>query len=983
MSDIFSVLEQELTPEQLAAVVDPDPDILIIACAGSGKSRTLAYRIAWLISQGADPASIIAFTFTEKAAESIQQRVATALQKSGHAQDMIGKIKIGTIHGFCREVLVQSDARYRQFEVLDSNGLRLFLMSRYPRLRIYNFNHKEKRYFERIRKVADAWEILHNEYLPLDEVSKSDMDLGNVLFHIRDSLDQSNYLDFSLMIRLVVDRLRQRDSQTLEVTSPILHLLVDEYQDINPVQERLIHLLRQNCSTLTVVGDDDQSIYGWRGADVQNIIEFQRRYPNAKQHTLAKNFRSTPIIVHNSDSFVKAELGANRLPKSPVADPREGPTQLGVFRFEDRPSEAAWVAERISALHGTTYMDEKEHRGLTPADFAILMRSTGGKEQDQKSRSLAFAMELEKRKIPFTLEAGGSVFGREHVSLLRDAMELLRKDTPDLNVVTNFFTSKILPLFPEARKHALTDLYARWGRMIHTEISVERRRVYPQALLHELLDAFGIAFSNFDDGVMADIGVLSRFIKDVETVYVSIDTSKRYEEVLNFMKNIAEEGYQSAMDMAVRRPNAVTISTVHKAKGLEYPVVFVVDVERGRFPGKSSEYSGWLPSVMMQEAIEPPRRAYGNDREQEARLFYTALTRAERFLYVTHSARLPGGKQKRSESPFSARLKGDDVLREVPLPSHLPKNDLPPSDPRRRVDETVLPTTFSEIRYYLRCPRDYKYRHVWGFSPPIPEMFGFGQTVHAAIGKLHERYPDRSPTPEESEAIAREIFHIKHVPPSRDPDERPGAYERGKDASAQIVRTYASDYHEDFEHRRQLEVPFEIPLRDSVLSGSIDLLLHLDAEGRTLDASVIDFKAMEGGPTPADNPDLDWTDLALQVQLYAQAATVLDANARTGAVHLLRDSQRIEIPISDEAVAAAVQNVEWAADRIIAGDFPMRPHPEKCKGCDWAKLCPKQPESFATDKEPPPLHLPGSLEAVRAFSQVQPPPSTEDARAGE
>ena len=288
----------------------------------------------------------------------------------------------------------------------------------------------------------------------------------------------------------------------------------------------------------------------------------------------------------------------------------------------------------------------------------------------------------------------------------------------------------------------------------------------------------------------------------------------------------------------------------------------------------------------------------------------------------------------------------------------------------------MLPTTFSEIRYYLRCPRDYKFRHVWGFSPPIPEMFGFGQTVHAAIGKLHERYPARAPTSEEAEAIAREIFHLKHVPPSRDPDERPGPYERGKDESAQIVRTYASDYHQDFEHRRQLEVPFEIPLRDSVLSGSIDLLLHLDAEGRTLDANVIDFKAMEGGPTAEDNPRLDWTDLALQVQLYARAATtVLDANARTGAVHLLSDSQRINIPISDEAVDAAVQNVEWAADRIIAGDFPMRPHPQKCEGCDWVKLCPQQPESFATDEQPPLLHLPDGPEAVRAFSQAQPPPS--------
>ena len=422
-----------------------------------------------------------------------------------------------------------------------------------------------------------------------------------------------------------------------------------------------------------------------------------------------------------------------------------------------------------------------------------------------------------------------------------------------------------------------------------------------------------------------------------------------------------------------RRPDVVTVSTVHKAKGLEYPVVFVVDMERQRFPGRRSSYSGWLPAEMMDEATRPPRRAYGNDQEQEARLFYTALTRAERYLYVTHATHLPGGVRERRESPFSGRLTNNAVLRDVPAPDSLPPNDLPEANPRRRVDETVLPTTYSEIRYFLRCPRDYKYRHVWGFSPPIPELFGFGQTVHAAVGKLHERYPECAPTADEAEAIAREIFHVKHVPPSREPQERPGAYERAADASARIVRSYAEEYSDDFERRRQLEVRFEIPLRDSILGGSIDLLLHLDDNGNILDASVIDFKAMEGGPDPETNIDLDWAELSLQVQLYARAAAdVLDANTRTGAVHLLKDGKRIEVPVSEDAVEAGVQNVEWAAERIIAGDFPMRPHRGKCIECDWRQLCPKTPEEFKVAGLPPALHLPdGQTRRVRAFSEVQ------------
>ena len=971
-ANIDEILRQELTDEQRAAATDESADVLVIACAGSGKSRTLAYRIAWLIARGADPASIVAFTFTEKAADSIQQRVATALLRTGRPATEVGKVRIGTIHAFCREMLIQIDARYRQFDVLDQNGLHLFLMTRYPELEIQRFRDRANGYFARITALADAWANLHDEMLDLDHVTAHDPDLGEVLLRLRDLLDESNYIDFSSMIRLIVDRLQAEDAATLEAVGGIRHLLVDEYQDTNPLQEHLIRLLRSGCETLAVVGDDDQSIYGWRGANVQNILGFSDRNPGASRHTLAHNFRSTPLIVRSADAFVRDEIGANRLTKAPTADLGEGPHQLGVFGFGDRPAEAEWVAARIAALLGSTYIDGGAPRGLTYADFAVLMRSTGSEEQDGIARSKAFTEALEARDIEYTLEAGGSVFGRPQVAVLREAMELLRGESPDRDTVLGFVEEHVRPVFPRVQPAAVTELYADWGRRIHTPIEVERQRVFPQQLLHDLLAACDFAGSGLDDGVAADIGVLSRLLQDVETVYVSVDTAQRFGGILNFMQNIAESGYQTATDGAVRRPDAVTVSTVHKAKGLEYPVVFIVDVERQRFPGRSSEYDGWLPREVIGGAIQPPRLAYGNNREQEARLFYTGVTRAERYLYVTHAQWLPEGRRARVESPFSARLTDAEVVRAAPPPDELPPNDLPTTEPRRRVDETVLPTTFSEIRYYLRCPRDYKFRYVWGFSPPIPEMFGFGQTVHAAVGKLHEQYRQRPPTAEEAEEVARGIFHLKHVPQSRDPVERPGAYERAADASAGIVRRYAEEFGDDFVRHRQLEVRFEIPLRDSVLSGAIDLLLRLDDQGEILDASVIDFKAMEGGPDAENNPELDWSELALQVQLYARAAAdVLDANARTGHVHLLKDGQRVEVPVDTTAVQAAVENVEWAAERIIAGDFPMRPHEQKCDDCDWKRLCPKVREEFASEDVPPSLHLPGDrrMEA-RAIGQV-------------
>jgi DNA helicase II / ATP-dependent DNA helicase PcrA len=160
-----------------------------------------------------------------------------------------------------------------------------------------------------------------------------------------------------------------------------------------------------------------------------------------------------------------------------------------------------------------------------------------------------------------------------------------------------------------------------------------------------------------------------------------------------------------------------------------------------------------------------------------------------------------------------------------------------------------------------------------------------------------------------------------------------------------------------------------------VISGSIDLLLRYDDAGNIAEASVIDFKTMEGGDAPEENRELDWTELVLQVQLYALgAAEVHGEHARTGAVHMLKDGQRIEVPVDAAAINAAVGNVEWAVDRILARDFPMRPQQEKCASCDFAALCPKRFEDFATAELPPPIHLVGGeARLARAFSEVDGP----------
>jgi DNA helicase-2/ATP-dependent DNA helicase PcrA len=975
--NIEEVLTADLTPAQRAAALDDSPEILAIACAGSGKSRTLAYRIARLIAQDVDPRGIVAFTFTEKAAESIKLRVARSLDAVGLDATILGAMYIGTIHSYCKDLLGSMDAGYRQYEVLDENRLKLYLISRYPALemRAVRTDRGNPRYFQLIREVADAWSIANEEMLDIEDIAHLDGPLGAVLGNIAAGLDRDRFIDFTLMIRRVVDALLRHEPAIERIASGITHLMVDEYQDVNAVQERLIGELHQRGASLFVAGDDDQSIFAFRGCDVSYILDFDTRYPNCSRHDLTHNFRSTQPIVESADAFAAQELGATRLAKNPTALNPAGPRDFRVLWFPDRPTEADWVANRIGSLLGTEYVEHGGTvRGLTPADFAILMRSTrmeeqGGAGPRHRAFTDALTVAAGGAGIPFSLEAAGGIFDRPHVAVLRDTFELLRNGNPTRAYVQAHLNSAVLPYFPLANLNAFAQVMSEWGRLIHTPPGGTRRRVRPQQLLQEILAAFALPDTNIDDGMMHDIGVFSRIIQDVETVYLSVDSAGRFTEVLNFLQNVAEGGYDAATSDILRRPDAVTVATIHKVKGLEYPVVFVVDAEAQRFPKRNSSYSGWLPPGMLQVPIS--RGAYHTTRPEEARLFYTAMTRAERYLYISGCENLPNARRQKARSAFSLRLSHPEISDD---PNGLPPG-LVPNERVRRTDETIVPTTYSEIRYYLRCPRDYRFRKSFGFSPPITEMFGFGSCIHAAVGKLHEQFPDSIPTEDDAETVLREMFHLKHVPESRDPVARPGGYENARESGVQILRQYATDYADDFTHERQVEVRFEIPVTHAVITGSIDLLLRYDQDDNIVDSCVVDFKTMEGGPDPTDNEELDWTAMSLQVQLYAKAALeVLGENAQTGAVHLLKDGQRVTIPIDETALDSAIGNVEWAVDRIIDSDFPMRPEHEKCNACDFQVLCSQRAEEFRVDSMPPEIHLPDPLAPTLApaFSQFTP-----------
>ena len=957
---VEEILQLNLTQEQYSAVIDDSKNILCLACAGSGKSRTLAYRIAYLISKGAKPESIVAFTFTEKAADSIKRRVAEALHKLGIAENYIGAMFIGTIDSFCQKLLGTINATYRQFDILDGNGLILFVMSRSRKLGIT----KERGYFKLVQDKTDAWQTINNENIDFESIKSEDHNLYELIMKLKDALNHYGYMDFSYAIRLATEELGKIQNRSGTDIEKYQYLFVDEYQDINPIQEAFIKSFSNLLNSLFVVGDDDQAIYGWRGANVQNILTFKDRYEGVSVHKLLVNFRSNKAIVDIANSFVRTNLNYERLEKDITSNSDGNIHDLRKLWFANREDEAKWIARRIQSLIGTTYIEynsdgtEKSRRGLTYSDFAILLRSI--KSTKGENRDVQFVNALKELDIPVKTTGEGGIFDRPFAQTVLDTMELLRSADNNREIAAKHFTDSVLPAFPYADNSMYFSVLQKWHHEIHdSQIGGPRRKVYPQQLLHDLLDAFMIRKMS-DEIALRDMGLFSKIILDVEQTYISIDDYWRYCEMLNYLQNIAKNNYELEPIDYIARDNAVNISTIHKVKGLEFPVVFVADLVSQRFPGANSQYKGILPRTIMSDAI--CRGAYCNRIQDEARLFYTAITRAERVLYLSGSEVHPGLKRNKRQSVF-LNINHRDMREDFSLDSLSEK-----MTPSARFDESEFPTDYSSVKSYLSCPYSYKLSTIYGYNAAVPELFGFGKTSHTTLERLHQRFKDRAPSMEEVVEVVNDTFMLKHVFPSNDPFNHPGSYERAKNLLENILKDYSAQYASDFGRVRQDEARFELSVKDALITGAIDLLLKEEPDIGITTADVIDFKTME----IPNQEDYDWRDMSIQVQLYSKAAKeIMGENVETGYIHTLKDNKRTSIPVDDNSVDKAIKAIEWAVSGILSNDFPMRPCKSNCEKCDFKFLCTRTKQSFSHSDASPTVNTPDGEKLIAAFDMME------------
>jgi DNA helicase-2/ATP-dependent DNA helicase PcrA len=912
----------KFTDSQAEAIGHRDGNLQLIACAGSGKTEVVAQRVVNLLrpraagGAGCAPANIIAFTFTEKAAAELKERIhARCIQQLGTIVGL-AEMYVGTIHGFCLDLLKTEVPEYMKYEVLNEVQQVLFIDRHSKASGLTESTTLDgvtlKRYTD-TRNYAAAHAILRE-----DEVTRPRALAGNTVAEslpkYEGLLREKGYLDFSAILKAAVEQLQGNPALRDRLAARVRHVIVDEYQDVNPVQEAVVRVFHHLGAAICVVGDDDQTIYQWRGSDVQNILTFAKRYPEVRPVRLEENFRSSEGVIAVARDFIATLV--DRLPKAmkPADAQRYEPGDIVALTFDHPEEEADHIARTCKALHGVAIREDGDRqRGIAWSDMAILLRSVrrdGGPILEA----------LKAAGIPHIITGMDNLFEKEEVEAARQLFYFLAsQDGVTAATVRKAWMDADLGI--DHRKLDAAIAAAARAREDMQRAEVGQFQVYNlQRQFVAFLERIDLREEAVPGGrgevVFYNLGKFSQAISDFESINFRSDPVKKYESFASFLRYHAEKVYPEGwQDSAYATPDAVRIMTVHQAKGLQWPVVFIPQLVRNRFPSKGA--GGRTPWHLIPDTAFRNAARYKGGRDDEARLFYVAMTRAQKFLHLTW-APTAGNKMAQAASDFYNDILQSKYVKRRPQ-DYATRPKLPP-EPRSSVANVTL--SFSDLKYFFECPYQFKLRILYGFNAPLDEALGYGKSLHDALAEVHARAL-RGETVDPSEADALVDRHLR----------APYAYPALRDNLAQAARKVIGAYIErnaaDFRNLEFSEKAIEIPLGDGVsVAGRIDLVRRLD----TGEVTIVDLKSNDRAQAEA----------VTETQLHIYA---LGYHELTG-----RDADYVEIyeldaqkqkrrSVDADFIADVKRDVKRAADALRGNDMKPKPHAKTCGTCDYRRLC--------------------------------------------
>lgn len=964
------------TVAQEEAIAHRDGNLLILACAGSGKTEVISRRIATLVRDGVNKNEVVAFTFTERAADALKARIRRHLEEVVPDDPALGDMYVGTIHSFCLQILKEIDPTYRNYEVMDEDRQAALIMSNY----YYNDNigrgiglnrlqsrTKSGTYWNAVRAFVSTLSVIHQQNI---DVCMLDEDLRVAIERYRNiAYEGPNYFfDYDEIITKLLTRLKT-DAAVLDgLRNQFKYLIVDEYQDVDDRQEELIQLLSDSGSQvfLTVVGDDDQSIYGWRGTKAENIIHFERRYPDVTKVELLYNFRSTHAIVDIANRSIRGKV-SERIAKDMQArhfDPLlnthteimadKGDIQLRTFCTDEE--EADWVADRIKQLRGTIVKENETERAIDYSDMAILLRSV-------KSSGADFVDALRRKDIPVIVKGTGGLFEQDEIKLVQAVFCLLSRSSLylDRNIleereIRNFVRAQVEKLvsncsLPNATPAVLLEWVAsKREELDKRDLEKDKRgrlarRIYPQDIFQELLNVLGASASEtpLQQGVLFNFGKLSSLITQFEAVHQWI-TPYHLKALCIFLGGWASGRVDEGGIDEAATANAVQIMTVHAAKGLEWPVVFLPRISSRLFP---SSQRGRGPETFLKKSIFDPKTYAGGD-DGERRLWYVALTRCAKFLNVTSRDRV-----RNKPTPYFKEISHDVVQRDGEILLR------PKGVPKTLENVELLPTSYSDLNYYWRCPFEYQLRSLMGFSPGVGESYGYGQQIHNVLAEIHKAAAEGKKTsPEDAEELMDKRFHLRYT---RDGEGEYKPLTALKEAAKKTVFRYLKEYSAEMSLVLEAEKQFEFIDHKSkaLITGAVDLLQkveHQSGQVKKVPVGIVDFKTH--GWNRIDEFKMVRDDASTQLQLYTVAVKeALGLDTKKAKAFFLSQqppsselvsegaAEQVDVDISPKAQQAVKEKVREAVqgirDSVDRHSFDMTGCDKgRCRKCDFRVICP-------------------------------------------
>ena len=895
------------TDAQVAAIEEIERNLQIIACAGSGKTCVVSHRIMHILRTIPEiaPENIVAFTFTEKAAAELKDRISKLYRGEYANIEGLGAMYIGTIHGFCFDLLQQYVPDYLKFDVLDEVGQRLFIDRRSVQSGMKGLGLR--RYLQ-TRLYARILGVMRETTLKLDIVAGLPVDTA--LRTYRTLLSQQAYLDFDEILVRAVEQVETNPDLRIRLAERVRYLTVDEYQDVNPIQERLVRELVDLGANVCVVGDDDQNIYQWRGSDVSHIIKFGDTYDDVVKAPLEENFRSSRAVIEAAGRIV--ERNENRIPKEMKSGNSDRVYERGdllALSFADPDQEAAWIADKITRLRGTAYSDGGSERGLAWSDMAILLRSV-------KNTAQPIVDALTARGIEYVVTGMSGLFGTPEARAATAIFERLAGDIDD---------GELRRAWEEAGVGLTArDLDAGVALVADRKRTDDGRRsslYYLQRVFLDYLAAIRLREDRVLDGrgelVYYNLGKFSQLISDYEAIHFKTDPDSKYRSFVDFLTYQAPDVYpEGGQDAAYAIPDAVQIMTVHQSKGREFPVVFLPCLQRNRFPSRRQSNQVWN---YLPKAAVPNADRYDSSENDERRLMYVAITRAEKWLFCSWAPDLNNRLYKRSGLFF------DELTHDANfLTRELPDTVVAKCEPKPRRPMINVEISFSDLKFFLRCPYEFKLRLLYGFNPPIHEALGYGRSLHNALAELHKRALEGEKFSEEdaSEFVDRHLS-VRYAYASLEQDLRRAA-----------EKAFANYLRENAPHLDRLEhaeVDVELTLEDGiVVHGRIDLVRRTD----TGETSVVDFKSSERAQT----------DEVTRVQLHLYALGYRERFGKIAdliEVHNLDRGGSVREVVDDALMAQTVDTVRDAGDRLRTNRFErLEIYGEKtCGTCDMRGIC--------------------------------------------